>query len=210
LIFLARQYPPYLEVCRTETFLSALQTWDTGHYLFLAQEGYQPILVNRNAFPPLLPLLMRLFSPFFLGDVFWAGIVLANLFSLAAMFYFYRFVAERYSPQTAFVAGLFLLAFPTAFYLSFIYTESLFLLLVIIAFYALDKRRLAPVLVVGLLLPLTRMVGLLTAIPLIFQIMFTTRYASQLSKKLKASALVGGSFGAGFLLYLALMQYYTG
>ena len=220
LIFLSYQYLPYCEACRTsnflypadspQTLLSAYQTWDAQHYLYLAEAGYQPELIGSNAFSPLFPLLMRLFRPLFLGNTFLTGIVLANIFSLLAVVYFYLFVKERYYPQAAFTAGLFLLAFPTAFYLNLIYTESLFLLLVMIAFYALYRRKLGPVLAVGLLLPLARTVGLLVAVPLIFQIMFTAGYAHQLSQKLKASALVAVSFGVGFVLYLALMQYYTG
>ena len=212
LIFLSYQYLPY----RSSTpnlprpLVDAYQTWDAHQYIFLAEEGYQPELIGSNAFSPLFPLLMRLFRPLFFGNTFLAGIVLSNIFSLLALTCFYLFVKERYSSQVAFVAGLLLLTFPTAFYLSLIYTESLFLLLVTIAFYALYRRKLGLLLATGFLLPLTRTVGLLVVVPLIVQILFTAEYARQLKQKLKASALVAVSFGAGLGVYFGIMQYYTG
>ncbi|MFQ5575665.1 MAG: hypothetical protein ACE5G8_01615, partial [Anaerolineae bacterium] len=99
------------------------------------------------------------------------------------------------------------LAFPTAYYLHLIYTEALFLLLAVAAFYALAEDKLAWAALAAFCLPLTRAVGLLVAAPLLWQI-FARRAGSH--SKLKQAAIVSVAFGAGFVLYLALMQAHTG
>lgn len=88
-------------------------------------------------------------------------------FSLLLFLVFFMFIKVlSHSVETAFYSTLVLMLFPFHYYFSVFYTESLFLLLLIAAFYAIEKRRL--VLFSGLtaLLVLVRPNGLFMMIPL--------------------------------------------
>jgi Gpi18-like mannosyltransferase len=181
---------------------TAFKTWDAQHYLFLAEKGYAPHQMS-NAFYPLFPFLIKTFRPLFFGNSMLAGLALANLFSLVFIVFFYKFVRDLFEAQTAFIASLFLLAFPTGFYLSLIYTESLFLMLAIMFFYFLYQHKLWPALFTVFLLPLSRPQGILLLIPLgVFLLLPGVRK--------KIEYLLPLSLIAGLLVYFLDMQFLTG
>lgn len=138
--------------------------WDTGFYVSIVEEGYQyrGVELPSVAFFPLLPLLMRLFLPL-VGDAVVAGLLVCNGALLLASLLFYRLVSLANTEALAARALWYMLIFPTAFFGSAIYTESLFLLTAIGAlFYARRGRwRLAALLAFGA--GLTRLVGLIVA-----------------------------------------------
>lgn len=143
----------------------AFNTWDTQHYLLLSQQGYGTNPMS-NAFYPLYPLLIRLCTPLFLGHELIAALVIANLASLAVPLYMYRLGTLFMSKEQSYKGTLLLLAFPTAFYLSAAYTESLFLLFSIAAFYHLFRGEVARASAFCFLLPLVRAQALLFILPL--------------------------------------------
>src|SRR4051812_4758890 len=105
------------------TLLTAPATpWDAGHYVGLALHGYdQPL---RAAFFPLYPLLARALTAPLDSPI--AGALAISLAAFAAALYLlHRLVAleagERYARAALWVVAL----FPTAFFYSAIYTESL-------------------------------------------------------------------------------------
>ena len=110
---------------------SHFATWDAAHYLYLSEVGYAKD-VKSCAFYPLWPLLVRGFAPLLGGSHVLTGLVLANAFSLAAWALFHRLVARRWGESAANWALAFLIAFPGALFFQFNYTESLFLLLVLL------------------------------------------------------------------------------
>ena len=71
------------------TYQSRYATWDAAHYLHIAEQGYAPGSPS-CAFYPLWPFLIRTCAPVFGGSLFWTGIILSNLLSLAGFFLFYR------------------------------------------------------------------------------------------------------------------------
>jgi len=110
------------------------QRFDSGFYLNLAKAGYWPASTLHTysnwAFFPLYPLLIFLFAHLFGGsDVAFslAGLLVSNAAALLAVFYLYRLVACEFGACTASLSVIYLALFPTAFLLSAIYTESLFL-----------------------------------------------------------------------------------
>ncbi|MCZ7639554.1 MAG: mannosyltransferase family protein [Verrucomicrobia bacterium] len=103
-------------------------TWDAEHYLYLSCHGYGPG-VRSVAFYPLWPLLVRALAPLAGGDHLLAGLVLANLLSLAGWVLFHRLCARRFGERTADLALTLLVAFPGALFFQFLYTEALFFLL---------------------------------------------------------------------------------
>jgi len=142
-----------------------LATWDAEHYLVLSQMGY---LKNAPscAFYPLWPLTIRWFSIFTNGSHLVAGIVLANAYSVAAWVLFYQIVALRFNESVAFRSLLLLIAFPGSLFYQFGYSESLFLLLVMILFFGLERDRYGLAWVAAFLLPLARAVGIFSLLPL--------------------------------------------
>ncbi len=138
--------------------------WDTGFYVSIAQEGYRYEGVPLPSVPffPLLPLLMRL-GALVTGDVVTAGILLSNLFLLAAAMALYRLVEGEFGQPVADRSVWYLLIFPMAFFGSAIYTESLFLLCTIGAFYAARRQRWGWAALLGIAAASTRLVGVIMA-----------------------------------------------
>lgn len=138
--------------------------WDTGFYLSIADEGYrfQGATLPSVAFFPLLPLLIRAVT-FATGDSLVAGLIVANAALLGATMLFYRLVEEEWGASVADRAVWYLLIFPTAFFGSAIYSESLFLFLAVGALYLARKGYWESAAMLGFLAALTRLVGILVA-----------------------------------------------
>lgn len=148
------------------TLATAYQTWDAQHYLFLSEKGYAKN-IDSNAFSPLLPLLIHTVS-LVTRNSFIAGLLVANIFSIIGMYLFYAFTEKIYTKKIAYRSLLFLLAFPTSFYFSLIYTESLFLFLVILFFLFLQQKKILFASISAFFLPMTRIIGTIIIIPFTF------------------------------------------
>lgn len=118
-------------------FTSYLKTWDANWYLYLADQGYTG--GPSNAFYPLYPFLIFLLKPFF--GLFLSGLILSNVFFVGSVYLLYRLVRKIYSRSIALLSALLLVVFPTSFYFSLIYTESLFLFLALATFVGMYERR---------------------------------------------------------------------
>jgi hypothetical protein len=146
------------------SFAASFNTWDSQHYILLAEQGYQKGLLS-NAFGPLYPLMIR-FANLVTGDSIVSGLLIANVASAVALYLLYRLVANRWSREAGFATLLLCMAFPTAFFLNLIYTEALFLLLSVIVFYALYDRRFWLAALAGFLLPFLRVPGIVVVVPM--------------------------------------------
>jgi hypothetical protein len=151
-------------------FASHFGTWDAAHYLLLSEVGYGKGAPS-CAFFPLWPLLVRGVAPLLGGSHVLAGLVLANAFSLVAWVLFHRLVARRWGESTANLGLIFLVAFPGALFFQFNYTESLFLLLVMVLWLGLEQRRYRLACATAFLLPITRPVGLFCLLPLLWHLL---------------------------------------
>jgi hypothetical protein len=147
-----------------DSFAAALSTWDSQHYIRIAEVGYQPGLLT-NAFGPLYPWSIRALN-LVTGDSLVSGLLIANLASALALYLVHYLVRTRFNEACAWRSLVLLLAFPTAFYLNLIYTEALFLLLLVTFFVALYERRTLLLAACCFLLPLLRLPGLVAALPL--------------------------------------------
>ncbi len=141
-------------------WLSAFKTWDAQCYLYLVGHGYGPA-GQPDAFFPLFPFLISQMKFFFLGHALLTGLVLSLLLSLVSVYYLYRLVQEKWGETAAFRACLAFLAFPTAFYMGLVYTESIFLALVLCFFYSFRRDQLTTAFFCAFLLPLARPTGAL-------------------------------------------------
>jgi Dolichyl-phosphate-mannose-protein mannosyltransferase len=112
--------------------------WDGGFYNIIAREGY--IGDAHAAFFPLYPHLIRWFAWLFaFGNTRYdainiAGIILSSVAALGVFILLYRLAREDYDEETAKLTVLYLAAFPVSFYFFAVYTEAIFLLLIVGAF----------------------------------------------------------------------------
>ena len=146
------------------SFAASFNTWDSQHYILLAEQGYQKGLLS-NAFGPLYPWTIRL-TNLLTGDSIVSGLLVANVASAVALYLLYRLVANRWGREAGFATLLLCMAFPTAFFLNLIYTEALFLLLSVIVFYGLYERRFWLAAAAAFLLPVLRVPGVVAVVPM--------------------------------------------
>lgn len=131
--------------------------WDAGWYEQIALRGYTYSASQQSAaaFFPLYPLSLRPLVS--LGvNVFVAGEVMTFLFGAAAVVVFSRWAAAL-RPEHASAATWLLVLWPFAFYLvGAVYSDALYLLLIISAFLALERGKVGWATVLGALATATR------------------------------------------------------
>ena len=136
--------------------------FDGVHYLLIAAKGYT---VNAGFFP-LFPLSIHIATlPFkdilsFDPKQYFIAITLVSLYFIASLTVFYKLIKLDYKENVAIWSIIFLLIFPTSFFYASIYSESLFLLLSLAAFYFARKKRWLVAGIFGVLLSATRLVGI--------------------------------------------------
>jgi hypothetical protein len=129
---------PELTRALAEPLLSPLARWDAAWYLRIAESGYGGSDV-RAAFFPLYPLLVRaVAAPFGASPaaMLAAAYVLSLAAFLGALVLLHRLVTLELGRALAQPALLLLAVFPAAVFFGAPYSESLFLLLAVGAFYA--------------------------------------------------------------------------
>lgn len=133
--------------------------WDSGWFLRIAEEGYvEP--ERTTAFFPLYPLLVKIAGTTLGGHYIFAGIAVSLFACAGAFVLLYRLAEPLIGDRGAYRAVLYLAIFPMALFLGAVYSESLYLLLSIGAFFLATRGRLlAAGAVVGLAI-LTRSSGL--------------------------------------------------
>ena len=159
---------PALTHALADPLLAPLARWDSVWYLRIADSGYGDS-APRAAFFPLYPLLVRGVATV-LGGSHGALLVAAYLVSLAAFLgaltLLYRLTELELGRRLARPTLLLLAVFPAAVYFGAPYSESLFLLLAVGAFYAARTGRWAWAGACAGLASATRSAGLLLLLPL--------------------------------------------
>jgi hypothetical protein len=111
------------------------QHWDGQWYLRIAALGYYPYDAS-TAFLPAYPWLIRWSAPLFGGDTLVAGCVVSWLAFAAALALLWDLLQNELGDEVALMSLVLLVTFPTAFYFHAVYTESLFLLLVVLSLWS--------------------------------------------------------------------------
>jgi hypothetical protein len=125
-------------------FLDGWSRWDSGWYMDIADRGYggpSPVGTEQRdvVFWPLYPLIVRAVRPL-LGSTHLAGIIVSNTAFLLACLLLYQQVRSRYDQAVASRTIVLICAYPFSFYFSACYTESVFFLTVVAAFYFGDRQ----------------------------------------------------------------------
>lgn len=156
--------------------------FDSGWYAGIAADGYEwQYRFDRQqniAFYPAFPLLMRAaglatgaFEPGLSNDrrvrrLIWGGLLISLIGFLWALWYFSRLAHEILDVGHAWLAVLLLAAYPFALFYSAAYTESLFLLANVGAWYHFRRREWPIAATWALVAGLTRPNGFFLSVPL--------------------------------------------
>jgi len=152
----------------TNPWLEPWQRWDSPQYQAIAERGYMAFDTALFT-PPLYPLLVYLVSRLMGENTLLAGMVVSGITCLLCLFALYRLACLEFSDETlARRAVLYLAVFPTALFLFAVYTESLFLLGVMMAFVSVRLKKWALTGVWGAVVALTRTPGILILVPLVW------------------------------------------
>lgn len=201
--------------------------WDAGLYTSIAINGYTwdptynaPVTV---AFFPLYPLLisivsglLRLIAPGFdWWHAYHGSYVAAGLLISALCFYFIlvlliKLLQPRVGLRGASLIAVGMAAVPTSFFLTEIYTESLFIMLVLLAFVFARSELTAKWLwagLVGMLAALTRSAGLLLLPALLID--YLSQHGWQW-RRIRAEILLLGLVPVGTGLYMAFLWWRFG
>lgn len=180
-------------------FLKSLANWDGGHYLSIAQYGYQH--PSQYVFFPLYPMLINLVSQV-TGNYVVAAIFISFTCFFLAINLLYRLISLDFGKQFAQRGILALLFFPLSFHFLTVYTESLFLFLTVAAFLSAKKRNFLLATIFAAAASATRLSGLGVALSLVGLVFLT--------EKFNAKNWVVLLSPLGFLIYVLFLYHQTG
>jgi hypothetical protein len=159
----------------THPLLGLASHWDGAWYLRAAQDGYRfdPDAPSTASFWPALPALMKLGALLFGSDsattYLASGVIASNVALVIGLTYLVALLRLDVDEVTAVRAGRYLLVFPTTFYFSIVYPESLLLAFLAAGLYQARRGRwwLAGALAAGA--TLTRPFGIFILVPLFWE-----------------------------------------
>jgi hypothetical protein len=216
------------EPARNKGWLAELALmWDAAWYALLARDGYSydpssPGGAN-VAFAPLYPFLIKAVSNVLsafsfgwdwgneqYGVLIGAGLLISNVAFFLALVFLIRLLEPRLGRGGAGLVALGLASLPTAFFFSAMYTEGLFLFLVIASFAVARSDwhwKWLCVGLIGMLAALTRFAGVLL-LPVL-----AVEYLSQQGwrwRKVRADALFLALVPAGMAIYAVYLWWRFG
>lgn len=164
--------------------------WNKNQSIYFAEiavNGYPKVSkqegnLSSYSLYPLYPMTIKLFYkmlPFIRSTeaIYLTGVILSTLFLGLALFYLDKLmdIIWLYEDQKYFVI-IMLLVFPGSFFYSMFYSEALFLLLSVLFFYQLFRKKYFLASVFLSLAVLTRVVGLVMIVPFLFYLFTSERY----------------------------------
>ena len=188
--------------------------WDAGWFLQIVTDGYtysptdatsQQNIVFFPAYPLLVRVIGRVLGGNMIGYV-WGGMLVSLAAFFGALVYLYALTSDAIGEDAARDSVWLLAAYPFALFFGAVYTESLFLLGTIGAFYHFSRREFGRAAVWGLLVGLTRLNGALLALPLAVLAM-QSRQARQF--RLETVAAIAAPI-AGLAMYALFIWRLTG
>ena len=189
--------------------------WDAGWYLGVAIEGYiwnptEATGQQNIAFYPAYPMLMRYASLFLARQTVWAGVLISIVAFFFALRYLFRLSRVSLDEDAAVAGVAFLATYPFAIFFSGAYTEALFLLAMVGAFYHFERNDLTSAALWGLLAGLTRPNGCLLSVPLAFMAIRPWLNGSRDWASIAGRVGIAAMPGIGMLMYSAYIYTLTG
>jgi Gpi18-like mannosyltransferase len=186
--------------------LGVWQRFDTIWYTKIAMQGYAQG-DGATVFFPLYPILTRLVGKVLWGNYLLGGIIVSNVAYFLALVALYKLTQLEFDSQVAARAVVYLSVFPTAFFFLGAYTESLFLLFAVAAFYYARKGNWLAASIAGLLAALTKQLGLLLLLPLLYEYLAEREFAV---RSVRRDVLLLALIPAGTLAFLLFRYAYIG
>lgn len=191
--------------------------WDANHYVGLAENWY----VNEGdprfhiVFYPLFPLVTRILGALLGGHMAVSACLVSNLCLFGSCWALYQLVRQDQDEAAARRAVRYLVLCPASLFLSIPYSESLFLLLTLLCALLARRGRLGWAVLLGALSASTRVLGLLSAVPIFYEFYRRARERSGGDwKRLLRGAALGAlktlPVALGFAAYLLLNYRVTG
>jgi hypothetical protein len=210
---LERQYGKQY-IYSNQLWLDIWGVWDSYWYINIAKDGYSAEIGTsfsktqaNYAFFPLYPMLMRLIGTILGNKYYIAGIIVSNVCLLVACFFLYKLIKLKLDPNISLRSLKYLIVAPTAFILSGVFTESLYLMLAVFCFYFAAKRQWLLVGIAGFFLALTRSIGFLMLVPMLYEYLQSKEFQW---KKVKYDVLFLLLIPLGLLLFALYNYHLTG
>jgi hypothetical protein len=200
-VFPAYQDQGFSVFRQEHVFWDTFARYDSGWYHGIASQGYIYGAGGRNnlAFFPVYPMLMRAGGTV-LGsrqeDYYFAGIVVSWLAFAAAMTVLYRLALLDLPRPAALRAVMYAAAFPFAYFFGMVYSESVFLLALLLAVYGLRTRRWVVAAVSGAVMTATRVTGVM-AVPGLALVAWRVAGADRRSRIVALGAVAASMAGIG-------------
>ena len=144
-------------------YLDSFFRWDSAWYAEIVRDGYSynPHTNSNIAFFPLYPILVKLIASITSLEPLIIGLILSNLCLLLALFFVYKISSIYLNKRSADRVLVLMLLFPTSFFYSSFYTESLYLLVISASFYFFLNKKYLLSGIWGCLASLVRVPGVL-------------------------------------------------
>jgi len=188
--------------------------WDTFWYMNIASHGYSAVGINplsqsqaNYAFFPLYPTLMKILGTVLGNKYYIAGLIISNICLIIASVILYKLVLLNDDKKTALNSVKYLFISPIAFIFSGVFTESLYLAIALLCFYLAKRQKWIFVGISGFFLALTRSVGVLIIIPLVYEYLKPRNF--QL-KEIKINVISLLLIPMGLLIFIAYNHHLTG
>lgn len=191
----------YLKYALIENFTR----WDAEWYMNIASMGYYSS--DSSAFFPLYPYSIRGLSLLTGLSYRISGLLIASAAFLAALYILLRLLSIDFSQKVAVRTVLLMVLFPTSFYFSAIYTESLFLFWTVGCFYLARKGNWWWAGIFGFFASLTRNTGIILALPFLYEYMASKNFEF---RRIRADIIAIGLIPAGIIAYMLLLYYRLG
>ncbi len=140
--------------------------WDAEWYIQIAADGYSKGV--STAYPPLYPILIRILGSLLGGNLLLAALIISSTALGICCVLLYKEARLFFDIPVATRGVIYFLAFPTAFFLIGAYSESLFMLLALLAWHFARANRWAWALGMAMLAVMTRFQGIGLFIPLFY------------------------------------------
>ena len=145
---------------------SVWANFDGVHYLSIAKRSY---VQYEQAFFPLYPWLIKRLSLLLDNNLLLSSFLISYLSFFISLVLFFKLVELDFNKKVAKRTLLFLLMFPTSFFFISVYTESLFLALILGSFYAARKKKWWLAGILGGLASATKLTGIILLLALIIE-----------------------------------------
>jgi len=187
--------------------------WDSAWYGIIAKKGYftdKGYYAALNAFFPLFPTLMYVVKSVTGSSLATAGVLISNGAFICALFWMFKLIQLDYEEKEVRKIIWLLALYPTSYYFSSAYTESLFFLFMVLTLYFIRTNKWAGAGVSGFFASGTRNIGVFLTLPFALEYFSIHRWSDAihfLSKRLWRVKNDGWKFCWVFVIPASLFLY---